>query len=166
MPEAAAVTAPALQVAEVSVRFGGLQALNAVDLTVARGEVHGLIGPNGAGKTTLFNVITGLQRPTVGTVRLGSHDVTHAKPHARSRLGLGRTFQRLELFGTLTAQENVQLAAEVQRGKLTSGRTPAEEATIQLERVGLLSIADEPTDALPTGLARLGGDGPGSRRLT
>ncbi len=155
MPEGTTSTAPALQVAEVSVRFGGLQALNEVDLSVGRGEVHGLIGPNGAGKTTLFNVITGLQRPTVGTVRLGSHDVTHAKPHVRSRLGLGRTFQRLELFGTLTARENVQLAAEVQRGKLTSGRTPAEEATVQLQRVGLLSIADEPTDALPTGLARL-----------
>ncbi len=156
MPEGAARSAaPALRAEGVSVRFGGLQALVDVDLDVARGEVHGLIGPNGAGKTTLFNVITGLQRPTVGTVHLGSHDITRVKPHTRSRLGLGRTFQRLELFGTLTARENVQLAAEVQRGKLASGRTPAEEATVQLERVGLLSIADEPTDSLPTGLARL-----------
>ncbi len=146
---------PALAVAEVSVRFGGLQALDGVDLEVAVGEVHGLIGPNGAGKTTLFNVVAGLQRPTGGRVHMGIHDVTGAKPHRRSRLGLGRTFQRLELFGTLTARENVQMAAEVQRGKLASGRTPAEEAVVQLERVGLLSIADEPTDSLPTGLARL-----------
>ncbi|HEY6623560.1 MAG TPA: ATP-binding cassette domain-containing protein [Acidimicrobiales bacterium] len=147
--------APSLAVSEVSVRFGGLQALDAVDLEVGGGEIHGLIGPNGAGKTTLFNVITGLQSPTQGTVRLGPHDVTRAKPHVRSRLGLGRTFQRLELFGTLTARENVQMAAEVQRGKLTSGRTPAEEALFQLDRVGILAVADEPTDSLPTGLARL-----------
>jgi ABC-type branched-subunit amino acid transport system ATPase component len=146
---------PALAVAEVSVRFGGLQALDGVDLEVAVGEVHGLIGPNGAGKTTLFNVVAGLQRPTGGTIRLGVNDVTRAKPHRRSRLGLGRTFQRLELFGTLTARENVQMAAEIQRGKLASGRTPAEEAVVQLDRVGLLAIADEPTDSLPTGLARL-----------
>ena len=146
---------PALVAGEISVRFGGLQALDGVDLDVAGGEVHGLIGPNGAGKTTLFNVIAGLQRPTAGTVRLGTHDVTRTKPHERSRLGLGRTFQRLELFGTLTARENVQLAAEVQRARLPRGHTPAEEATVQLERVGLLAIADEPTDSLPTGLARL-----------
>jgi branched-chain amino acid transport system ATP-binding protein len=156
LPDGAVTTAhPALVVEEVSVRFGGLQALAGVDLEVEGGEVHGLIGPNGAGKTTLFNVVTGLLRPTLGSVRLGPHDVTRTKPHRRSRLGLGRTFQRLELFGTLTARENVQMAAEVQRGKLASGRTPAQEATIQLERVGLLAIADEPTDSLPTGLARL-----------
>jgi ABC-type branched-subunit amino acid transport system ATPase component len=151
----ATLAPPALVVEAVSVRFGGLQALDGVDLQVAGGEIHGLIGPNGAGKTTLFNVVAGLQRPTGGTVRLGAHDITRTKPHRRSRLGLGRTFQRLELFGTLTARENVQMAAEVQRGKLASGRTPGEEAIAQLERVGLLSIADEPTDSLPTGLARL-----------
>jgi ABC-type branched-subunit amino acid transport system ATPase component len=151
----AAAPVPALVVDEVSVRFGGLQALDAVALEVAAGEIHGLIGPNGAGKTTLFNVITGLQRPTRGRVHLGTHDVTRAKPHARSRLGLGRTFQRLELFGTLSARENVQMAAEVQRHKLTNGRNPAEEAEYQLGRVGILRVADEPTDSLPTGLARL-----------
>jgi ABC-type branched-subunit amino acid transport system ATPase component len=150
-----AAPTPNLSVSDVSVRFGGLQALDSVDLEVAGGEIHGLIGPNGAGKTTLFNVITGLQSPTQGKVYLGGQDMTRAKPHARSRLGLGRTFQRLELFGTLTARENVQMAAEVQRGKLTEGRSPAEEARLQLERVGILHVADEPTDSLPTGLARL-----------
>jgi branched-chain amino acid transport system ATP-binding protein len=154
-PAAPSVLAPALVVSDVSVRFGGLQALNSVGLEVAAGEIHGLIGPNGAGKTTLFNVITGLQRPTQGRVHLGPHDVTRAKPHIRSRLGLGRTFQRLELFGTLSARENVQMAAEVQRHKLTSGRSPLEEADYQLGRVGILHVADEPTDSLPTGLARL-----------
>jgi branched-chain amino acid transport system ATP-binding protein len=152
---ATATATAALSVDEVSVRFGGLQALHSVDLEVAAGEIHGLIGPNGAGKTTLFNVITGLQRPTHGRVRLGDHDVTGSKPHVRARLGLGRTFQRLELFGTLSARENVQMAAEVQRDKLAGGRSPAEEAEYQLGRVGILHVADEPTDSLPTGLARL-----------
>jgi ABC-type branched-subunit amino acid transport system ATPase component len=143
-----------LTVEDVSVRFGGLQALDAVTLDVAPGEVHGLIGPNGAGKTTLFNVITGLQRPTQGRVLLREQDVTGYRPHARARLGLGRTFQRLELFGTLSARDNVQMAAEVQQRKLTE-RTPAEEAEYQLARVGILHVADEPSDSLPTGLARL-----------
>jgi ABC-type branched-subunit amino acid transport system ATPase component len=144
-----------LTVEDVSVRFGGLQALDAVTLDVSAGEVHGLIGPNGAGKTTLFNVITGLQRPTNGRVLLREQDVTGYRTHSRARLGLGRTFQRLELFGTLTARDNVQMAAEVQPHKLTSGRTPAEEAEYQLARVGILHVADEPSDSLPTGLARL-----------
>jgi ABC-type branched-subunit amino acid transport system ATPase component len=144
-----------LAVNDVSVRFGGLQALDGVTLDVAPGEVHGLIGPNGAGKTTLFNVITGLQRPTNGRVLLREQDVTGYRPHARARLGLGRTFQRLELFGTLSARDNVQMAAEVQQHKLTSGRTPGEEAQYQLARVGILHVADEPSDSLPTGLARL-----------
>jgi branched-chain amino acid transport system ATP-binding protein len=157
LPEVTAAPSPvpALVVDDVSVRFGGLQALDSVALEVAAGEVHGLIGPNGAGKTTLFNVITGLQRPTHGRVRLGSKDVTGSRPHVRARLGLGRTFQRLELFGTLSARENVQMAAEVQQDKLTGGRSPAQEAEYQLERVGILHVADEPTDSLPTGLARL-----------
>jgi branched-chain amino acid transport system ATP-binding protein len=145
----------ALAVEDVSVRFGGLQALAGVTLDVSPGEVHGLIGPNGAGKTTLFNVIAGLQRPTAGRVLLRARDVTGYRPHARARLGLGRTFQRLELFGTLSARDNVQMAAEVQRRNLTSGRTPAEEAEYQLARVGILHVADEPSDSLPTGLARL-----------
>ena len=146
---------PALRVSDVSVRFGGLQALQGVGLEVAAGEIHGLIGPNGAGKTTLFNVITGLQRPNGGTVQLGSQDVTSLKPHRRAQLGLGRTFQRLELFGTLSARENVQMAAEVQSGPTAGGRTALQEADHQLERVGILHVADEPTSSLPTGLARL-----------
>jgi branched-chain amino acid transport system ATP-binding protein len=149
------VTQPVLTVEDVSVRFGGLQALDGVSLDVTPGEVHGLIGPNGAGKTTLFNVITGIQRPTGGRVVVGARDVTRLKPHARARLGLGRTFQRLELFGSLSARENVQMAAEVQQRKLDSGRSPAEEADYQLARVGIRHVAHEPTDSLPTGLARL-----------
>jgi branched-chain amino acid transport system ATP-binding protein len=155
LPDTTTTTRTVLAANAVSVRFGGLQALDLVDLAVAQGEIHGLIGPNGAGKTTLFNVMTGLQRPSHGSVLLSGHDVTRTKPHVRSRMGLGRTFQRLELFGTLTARENVRIAAEVQRGKLKDGRSPAAEAELQLHRVGISTIADEPTDSLPTGLARL-----------
>jgi ABC-type branched-subunit amino acid transport system ATPase component len=152
---AAAADGPALVVAGVSVQFGGLLALDGVDLDVAAGEIHGLIGPNGAGKTTLFNVITGLQRPARGTVHLAAHDVTKSSPHVRSRRGLGRTFQRLELFGTLTARENVQMAAEVDRRGRRAGRTASQEADYQLARVGILDVADHSADSLPTGLARL-----------
>ena len=97
---------------EVAVRFGGVSALSDVSLTVQPGTVTGLIGPNGAGKTTLFNVISGLQVPDRGTVHLFDTDVTTMKPHRRARLGLARTFQRLEIFGTLTAGENVQVGLE------------------------------------------------------
>jgi ABC-type branched-subunit amino acid transport system ATPase component len=122
---------------------------------VEAGEIHGLIGPNGAGKTTLFNVITGLQKPTRGRVHLASRDVTRSRPHVRSRRGLGRTFQRLELFGTLTVRENVQMAAEVGRRGRRGGRTARQEAEYQLARVGILHVADHTADSLPTGLARL-----------
>ena len=143
-----------LAVEEISVRFGGLQALQDVNLEVHAGAVNGLIGPNGAGKTTLFNVITGLQPPTQGRVRLAGDDITRVSPHQRARLGIARTFQRLELFGTLTARENVQMAAETRRRRPTGASSRA-EADIILAHVGLSHVADEPTDLLPTGLARL-----------
>ena len=139
---------------EIAVRFGGVQALQEVNLTVRPGMVTGLIGPNGAGKTTLFNVITGLQTPTRGRVRLGDQDITAKPPHHRARLGIARTFQRLELFGTLTARENVQMAAETRRHRPT-GVSSIAEADILLRHVGLSAVADEPGDLLPTGLARL-----------
>jgi branched-chain amino acid transport system ATP-binding protein len=143
-----------LTVAEVSVRFGGLQALTDVDLAVHAGAVNGLIGPNGAGKTTLFNVITGLQPPSRGRVLFDGVDITSVAPHLRARLGMARTFQRLELFGTLTVRENVQMAAETRRRRPT-GASSFAEADIILGHVGLTEVADEPADLLPTGLARL-----------
>ena len=140
---------------QITVRFGGIQALNEVDVSVNAGSVHGLIGPNGAGKTTLFNVITGLQPPTRGRVHFAGTDITRTSPHVRARRGMARTFQRLELFDTMTVRENVQMAAETQRRRLPSGTNPHLTAERLLTQVGLSELADEPTDSLPTGLARL-----------
>jgi len=140
---------------KITVRFGGIQALNEVDVSVSAGTVHGLIGPNGAGKTTLFNVITGLQPPTRGRVRFDGADITKSSPHLRARRGMARTFQRLELFGTLTARENIQMAAETQRRRLPAGESAGATTERLLTQVGITDIADEPTDSLPTGQARL-----------
>ena len=144
-----------LEANDVSVRFGGLLALDSASLTVDEGCITGLIGPNGAGKTTYFNVITGLQHPTAGRVTLDGRDVTDAKPHRRARLGIARTFQRLEAFGSLSARENVLVAAEMRRRWADDPMSPADIAQHALERVGIVSVADETVDALPTGTARL-----------
>jgi ABC-type branched-subunit amino acid transport system ATPase component len=139
----------------VSVRFGGLQALAAVTIDVPENEVTGLIGPNGAGKTTLFNVITGLQPPTGGSVVLDGKDITNAKPHQRARLGIGRTFQRLETFETLSVRDNVLVAAEMRRGWSREKFKPGDLTDELIERIGLTSVAGERVDRLPTGTQRL-----------
>jgi branched-chain amino acid transport system ATP-binding protein len=117
--------------------------------------VTGLIGPNGAGKTTLFNVITGLQKPESGRVLLDDRDLTRLPTQRRARAGLARTFQRLEVFGSLTVRENVLLAAELKRGWSRKGDVPVAVADLLLARVGLSALADSQAGALPTGSARL-----------
>jgi branched-chain amino acid transport system ATP-binding protein len=145
-----------LDVRQVSVSFGGLQALSEVSIDVQVGHVTGLIGPNGAGKTTLFNVVTGLLGPSSGWVDLDGRDITRRKPHQRARLGIGRTFQRLETFGSLTARENVLVAAEMRQGwSHDRKRSPSATADEILERVGLQAVAEDRVDRLPTGTARL-----------
>ena len=129
-----------LAVAAVAVRFGGVQALSDVSFEARAGTVTGIIGPNGAGKTTLFNVLTGLQRPDAGQVLLRGVDVSRAPTHKRARLGLARTFQRLEVFGSLTVLDNVRAAAEIRHGRAGQLAT-AEEA---LRRVGLEHLAHVP----------------------
>lgn len=99
-----------IEVSGVDVRFGAVAALAGVDIDIAAGERRALIGPNGAGKSTLFNVIAGEQRPAVGRVNLDGADVTALPSWRRSRLGLGRTFQRSTLFGGLTVAENLALS--------------------------------------------------------
>ena len=144
-----------LRVENVDVRFGGLMALHEVSLHADLGVVTGLIGPNGAGKTTLFNVITGIQPPTAGRIFIGDQDVTRRKTHQRARLGVARTFQRLEAFGSLTARENIMVAAEIRNGWPPEKQDAVKLTESILDRVGLRAVADDPVDAMPTGLARL-----------
>jgi branched-chain amino acid transport system ATP-binding protein len=139
-----------LEVEEVVVRFGGVVAVNGATFAVPAGEVVGLMGPNGAGKTTLFNVITGLQEPTHGRVRFDGRDITDEAPRRRALAGIGRTFQRLEVFGSLSVGDNIRVAAEM-RGLENPERIRDE----LLEKVGLTAFADTPADAVPTGIARL-----------
>ena len=146
---------PVLSVEDVTVRFGGVQAVSSATITAMAGHVTGLIGPNGAGKTTTFNVITGLEKPTSGTVRIAGKDVSSLPPYRRARLGMARTFQRLEVFGSLTARDNVLAAAEFRRGWSGDASHPKQVAEEILDRVGLRAVADMRVDALPTGLARL-----------
>jgi len=144
-----------LRVEGVEVRFGGVQALRGVDLEVQPGSLVGLIGPNGAGKTTLFNVVTGLERPTAGRVLLEGRDITSLPPHRRARLGLGRTFQRIEVFSSLTVRENVLAAAEARRSWGRDEPDPERTARDVLRRVGLERVADARVEGLSTGLLRL-----------
>jgi branched-chain amino acid transport system ATP-binding protein len=144
-----------LDVRDATVRFGGINALKEVSLEVPAGSITGLIGPNGAGKTTCFNVITGLQETVAGRIHLDDVEVTKLGPHRRARLGLARTFQRLEVFGSLTARENVLVAAEIRAGWSKDKTDPGEIADSLLERVGIPHVANDRVDAMPTGLARL-----------
>ncbi len=139
----------------VGVSFGGLRALDQVDLTVESARVTGLIGPNGAGKTTLFNVVCGLQETDAGQVLFDDQDVTKLKAYERARRGLARTFQRLEVFGSLSARDNVLTAAEIHRSWSHDESDPEEVTEELVERVGLRDVADEQADTLPTGMARL-----------
>jgi branched-chain amino acid transport system ATP-binding protein len=144
-----------LEIEEVAVQFGGLLAVDEASISVPAGCVTGLIGPNGAGKTTLFNVITGLQAPSRGRVLLDDVDVTRRRPYRRARLGIARTFQRLEAFGSLSARENVLVALEMRRRWATKRYDCAQVADEILERVGIASMADKRVESLPTGSARL-----------
>jgi branched-chain amino acid transport system ATP-binding protein len=156
----------ALEVQQLSVRFGGHLAVYDVSIAVGSGQIVGLIGPNGAGKTTTFNAVCGVVRPSAGRVLLGGRDITRMSTHRRARLGLGRTFQRLEVFPSLTVWDNVLVGLEIRRSWSRRGVQPqvladganltAEaEVALILERLGLTGVADQPVGALPTGQARL-----------
>jgi ABC-type branched-subunit amino acid transport system ATPase component len=154
-----------LRAASISKRFGGLVAVNEVSMDVPANEITSLIGPNGAGKTTCFNALTGLDKPDTGRVHLGDRDITGLETYARARLGMGRTFQRLEVFSGMTVRENLQVAAEVAldrrawRDAFTlRHRTRPEVRRVvdeNLELVGIRSVANELAGSLPTGTLRL-----------
>jgi branched-chain amino acid transport system ATP-binding protein len=171
-PAATEPTAPdtdtaAIEARNVTVRFGGLVALNDVSLSVPPASIVGLVGPNGAGKTTLFGVLSGLLHPQGGDVFLGGKRVTSASPSKRSRLGLARTFQQLELFMGLTVREHVVLGYRVRNQRkrlwtdlLTAGalHPASDEENERVDRLidllGLTSVANTGASVLPLGTAR------------
>jgi branched-chain amino acid transport system ATP-binding protein len=119
----------ALEAQDITVKFGGLVAVNSVSFNIPTGGIVSLIGPNGAGKTTFFNVLTGLYKPTSGTVMFGDEDITARPPHKIAAGGLARTFQNIRLFGLMTAEENVMVAmhSHLKAGILaTIFRTPGQ----------------------------------------
>jgi branched-chain amino acid transport system ATP-binding protein len=143
-----------LRASDVTIRFGGLTAVDNATVEVTEGGFVGLIGPNGAGKTTLFNAISGFLTPTSGKVTFGDRDITRLPASTRARLGIGRTFQKLELFGRSTVFDNLLIAAESAESKLdivsdllSLPRRHSEEA--RCER-----IAEEMLDKLDLGWAR------------
>jgi branched-chain amino acid transport system ATP-binding protein len=158
---------PAIEAKNVTVRFGGLVALNDVSVSVPPGTIVGLVGPNGAGKTTLFGVLSGLLHPNAGEVFLAGQKVTGKSPSKRARLGLARTFQQLELFMGLSVREHIVLGYRVrnQRSRLWSDLLTAgalhpasseEERTVDhlVELLGLTGVARTPASVLPLGTAR------------
>ena len=145
-----------LETIDVTMRFGGHTALDAVSVAIQPGHITGLIGPNGAGKTTLFNVVTGLLSPSSGQVRFDDRDITTDPPHKRAKLGVARTFQRLELFTSLSVRDNVRVAGEIRNswGFRQKMDCRAEAARV-IELVGLVDVADREVSEIPTGQARV-----------
>jgi len=152
-----------LQVEKMSHDFGGLRAVNKYDLEIKAGQIRGLIGPNGAGKTTIFNLITGIYKPTEGDIYLDGKNITGLQPHRIASMGLGRTFQNLQLWRHMTVLEHVKMACY---SKITYGLIGAffgtpkrhkEEAEIELKAYDLLKIvgvdhlADQVVTNLPYG---------------
>jgi branched-chain amino acid transport system ATP-binding protein len=151
-----------LQAVGLSVRFGGVRAVENVDVTVEEGQLVGLIGPNGAGKTTFVDAITGFVRST-GRIELDGRDLAGMAPHARARRGLARTWQSTELFDDLTVRENLTVAAErpsfLALAAELVGRRAADSAAADdaLEVLGLGSIAEAVPDELTQGQRKLVG---------
>src|SRR5450830_807797 len=164
---AAAGTGPLLEVQQVLMQFGGLKALNQVDLNIARGSIHGLIGPNGSGKSTMMNVLTGIYQPTAGQVLFNGRKVTGNTPSSIALSGIARTFQNVQLFGEMTATDNVLVGLHHTFKSTTLDvmlRTPRyrrEDAAARvqaaslLDFVGLTDLCEEQARNLPYGKQRM-----------
>jgi branched-chain amino acid transport system ATP-binding protein len=139
---------PILEVDGLSKRYSGLVALSGFHVNLAAGSIHGVIGPNGAGKTTLFNLLSGMVRPTTGTIVFAGTDITHRPPHEVARLGIARTFQSIRLFPEMSALDNVRVAVQQRLPASLLGTLAATPAAARLER--------EVTDRALEVLARLG----------
>jgi branched-chain amino acid transport system ATP-binding protein len=154
---------PLLETKDLTVQFGGLTALDAVTFSIKRGEILGLIGPNGAGKTTCFNAITGVYRPTSGTVIFDGAPLGRIKRHQITRRGIARTFQNIRLWGEMTAMENVVVGTDARHKTSVPGalvRTPRhrreerdaiERAAALLQFVGIAHRGEEKARNLPYG---------------
>ena len=156
-----------LKLDDVHMYFGNVAALSGVNLDVKRGEIHSIIGPNGAGKTVMMNCINGLYRPQKGAIYFKGVDVSRKKPHERAKMGLSRTFQKIELFGGMTVLDNIRLGRHVHlrsgivSGSVYVGKTRREEIEsrrfIEEEIIDLLeieSIRDKTVHMLPYGLQK------------
>ena len=154
-----------LSVENLTIRYGGAVAVDNVSLAVRAGTITGLVGPNGAGKTSIFNACSGLVRPAAGKVTLHDADITHASPSQRARLGLGRTFQRVQLFESLDVQANIRLARESAlagknplrqvAGRRGDAREIDRAAAAAIELTGIGAYVDSPVERLSTGQRRL-----------
>ena len=159
------MSTPVLRAVDITKSFSGIAALSHVTLEVNEGERVGLIGPNGAGKTTLFNCLLGVSPADSGTVEIDGVDVAGRPVHQRAKLGIGRTFQRIELFSGSTVREHLLIAERTRRGNgrlwkdlLGLGRPrpeELEECDVVLDLLGLLELADEPIEHLSLGQGRL-----------
>ena len=155
-----------LEAVNIGKRFGGIEALSSISLTIQRGEIYGLIGPNGAGKTTFFNVLTGVYRADSGDFNFNDTVLNISAPHEVAASGIARTFQNIRLFANMSALENVMVGRHVRTRAgifgaiLRDARTRAEERAIHerartlLEYVGLSGRGDELARSLPYGVQR------------
>jgi branched-chain amino acid transport system permease protein len=147
---------PVLKLENLQKYFGGLRAVDGIDVEVAPGTVHALIGPNGSGKTTSLNVVNGIYRPTGGKILLDGIDVTQMKPYDRAGLGMGRTFQNIRLFQTMTALENVMVGGQRDNNPMEAGgEALVTRALSALDFVGILERAHMIVRNLPYGHQRL-----------
>ncbi|MDY4139096.1 MAG: ABC transporter ATP-binding protein [Eubacteriales bacterium] len=157
---------PVLEVTHATMQFGGLVAVNDLNMSIGNNEIVALIGPNGAGKTTAFNMITGVYKPTSGIVSLNTHNITGLKPNKIAEMGIARTFQNIRLFTPLTVAQNVDLAQHVRLksswvgATLRSPRYCREMKAIHarteelLHYMGLADVKDELAGSLPYGKQR------------
>jgi branched-chain amino acid transport system ATP-binding protein len=156
-----------LELDNIHMSFGEVKAIAGISLKIKKGEIHSVIGPNGAGKTVMMNCVNGLYRPQVGTIRFKGEKINHLKPHERAKLGMARTFQKVEVFGGMTVLDNIRLGRHIHyksgilSGAWYLGKTSAEErkhrAFIEEEIIDLLEIEQirhQPVGRLPYGLQK------------
>jgi ABC-type branched-subunit amino acid transport system ATPase component len=161
----AAAGSPGLEVRDLSVHFGGVRAVSEVSLEAPLGRITGLVGPNGAGKTTIFNACSGLLKPSRGAIFIRDREVTRLGPAGRSRLGLGRTFQKAELFNSLSVRENIVLGREsamaganpvTQLVPRPGDRADVKRAVDEaIELTGIGALSDLQAGLLPAGQRRM-----------